>query len=140
MNNDLWVQLASNETIEGYGVLISTSDVVANDEHIKDYYGEDGVTDYYMPKAQKAKPSTATDIQKGDLEGEYLIWNLKQMIDFEDADVTYVAVAYIKTTTQVIFLQEARYSVESLAKDYLDNRNYEDDDADGSLYSLAKLD
>lgn len=140
MNNDLWVQLASNETIEGYGVLISTSDVVANDEHIKDYYGEDGVTDYYMPKAQKAKPSTATDIQKGDLEGEYLIWNLKQMIDFEDADVTYVAVAYIKTTTQVIFLQEARYSVESLARDYLDNRNYEDDDADGSLYSLANLD
>ena len=139
MNNDLWVSLANKETIEGYGILIGTSDVVPNNKHIKDYYGEDTVTDYFMPKSQKAKPTTATAAQKGDLEGDYLIWNLKQSIEEKDINKTFVVAAYIKTTTQVIFLQEVRYSVASLANDYLENRNYEDDAGEGSLAFLAGL-
>lgn len=141
INDDLWTELEEDYNILGYGVTIADNSLVKNNEHIKDYYLDNngGVTDHYMPKEEKAKPSYATDNQKGELEGQYLIWNLKQMIDFIDATKTFVAAAYIKTETETIFLNQVRYSVKSLANDYINNRGYQNSVAEGSLLNLANL-
>lgn len=139
INNDLWEGLSEEAEILGYGVLIGDDSVVPNNGLIKDFYNNNSVTDHYMPKEEKAKPSDATAAQKGDLEGNYLIWNLKQMIDFTDVHKVFTAAAYIKTDDGVVFLRQAKYSVKTLADDYIKNRGYSDTIAEGSLLNLANL-
>lgn len=139
INNDLWEDLSKEAEILGYGVLIGDDSVVPNNGLIKDFYNNNSVTDHYMPKEEKAKPSDATAAQKGDLEGNYLIWNLKQMIDFTDVHKVFTAAAYIKTDDGVVFLRQAKYSVKTLAGDYIQNRGYSDAIAEGSLLNLANL-
>ena len=106
---------------------------------LKDYYesaNNSTIKDYFMPKTTKPIPSFASATQKGDLVGDYYIWN-----HVHDAtanlNTVFVVAAYIKTSSGVVFLNEVRYSARSLAKDYLTNRGYASNSADGSLYLLA---
>lgn len=148
MTQDLWDELDTNEhNIEGYGVLLTTDDVVGENDDIADAYSlaplSNEVTDYYsgdITPDPKSVPSEATAAQKAShgVEGDYYIWNLYFDIDEADYDTTYVAGAYIKLKNgDVVFMKKASFSVYSLAADYIANRGYNDSTAGGSLGDLA---
>ena len=71
-------------------------------------------------------------------EGDKYVWNLFKSVSYEDRNVSYVAAAYVKVNGEYVFLEQECYSVVSLAKDYLENRNCTDATADGSLDYLSK--
>ena len=71
------------------------------------------------------------------VNGDNYFWNLRYEIS--DFKVTYVATAYIKTSSGYIFFKQAKQSAKSLAQDYLDNRNYDENSYDGSIAYLASI-
>lgn len=141
MSKALWDELATETTIQGYGVLISP-EVHINANPVSLYYNQAStdsyVEDYYVPKAQKAVPSLATDTQKGELVGDYYIWNLFYNISSEDLTKVYVAAAYIKTTAGVVFLNEIRTSAAKNAYDMI-QAGMDEGTANGSLKNLADM-
>ena len=66
-------------------------------------------------------------------------WNLFLRISEMNFDTHYIAAAYIKTSTGYVFFKEVKYSVKSLASDYINNRGYADTIAGGSLANLANI-
>ena len=64
-------------------------------------------------------------------------WNL--FFRVTDYTKVYVAAAYIKTSSEYIFFRQVTYSVKTLAGDYINNRGYASNVADGSLNNLANL-
>ena len=72
----------------------------------------------------------------GKTEDSYF-WNLRYGIS--EFKTTYVAAAYIKTSTGYVFFKQTKYSVKELARDYLDNRGYDVGAAGGSLANLANI-
>ena len=139
---DLWTELdTDSHIIEGFGVMIATDDVIEDGECIMDYSDTaipdennpdvtEDVVDYYMPKEDMATPVVS---------GSNYYWNLFYRISNENLTTTYVAAAYIKIDTGYVFFDQVRYSVKSLAQDYLDNRNCDSTTAGGSLANLANL-
>ena len=122
--------------------MVANSSAVAEGKKVKDYYASaNGTTiqDFYMPKASKATPSLATSKQKGDLVGDYYIWNRVHTISSEDLKTVYVAAAYIKVNDDIVFLKEVRFSAKTIAGDYIQNRGYAEDTAEYSLRALANL-
>ena len=83
---------------------------------------------YYMPKVQMATPVE---------QGDNYFWNLFQTIDNSDIEKVFVATAYIKIGGDYVFMDQVRYSVKTLAADYIANRGYNAETADGSLSNLA---
>ena len=137
----LWDRLNNESTIQGYGVLLSTPSHLGGDE-LKDKYNEvDGTNvkkfDTDLEAAGIEHPSSANDAQKGGLVGDYYVWSLYKNITSENLQTEYTAVAYIRTASGVVFFGEVTYSAKTLAADYLNNRGYADDVAEGSLYGLA---
>ena len=142
LTQDLWNDLdTENHIIEGFGVMIATDDVVDEDTEIQDLYASaiadeldpdvtQDVVDYFMPKEDMATPVVS---------GSDYYWNLFYRISTEDLTTTYVAAAYIKTSTNYVFFEQVRYSVKSLAEDYLANRGYSSTVAGGSLANLASI-
>ena len=141
IEKDLWDELATETTIEGYGVLVSTVDHIGGDQvsdHYNDASTDDLVEDFYKSKAQKATPSLATDEQKGELVGNYYIWNVFYNISSSDLTKQYVAAAYIKTSAGLVFLNEIRTSAAKNAYDLIDN-GVDEGAADGALKNLADM-
>ena len=137
LDKTLW---AGINNIEGYGVLVSTKDEIGTD-NVKDYYdlaeaGVGGVDYFYKPLSQKPEPSTATAAQKGDLEGDYYIWNVFYNIPSSALTDEYIAVAFIKTTSEIIFMQEIRTSAAKIAHDLIEGGT-DAGSAEGSLQNLA---
>ena len=139
----LWNELDTNEhLISGFGVMIASGEALNEDEYIKDNLNarkladaqpapsidEADIVDYYMSKAEMATPVES---------GDNYFWNLFQRVDYADINKTFVAVAYIKVGDEYVFMNQVRYSVKSLAADYLANRGCNDQTAEGSLSSLA---
>ena len=127
--------------IEGFGVMIATDDVINETANIKDSYESaisstlnpdvtEDIVDYFVSKDTKATPT---------IKGDDYYWNLKYNIAEENYATTYVAVAYIKTSTSYVFFKQTRYSVKSLAEDYIANRGYDSATANGSLANLANI-
>ena len=85
------------------------------------------IVDYYKP-IEDMMPA---------VDGNNYYWNLFLRISEMNFDTYYIAAAYIKTSTGYVFFKEAKYSVKSLASDYINNRGYDDNAANGSLYNLA---
>ena len=123
------------------GVMIATDDVINDGECIVDFYetaipDEDNpditnnIVDYFVPKETKATPTA---------KGNDYYWNLKYNISETDFKTIYVAAAYIKTATEYVFFNQARYSVKTLAADYIYERDYDPTTANGSLANLANL-
>ena len=141
LTQDLWNDLdTDSHIIEGFGVMIVTDDVVNENMEIKDFYESaapsesepsvsEEIVDYFVP-VENLNTIMGVD-------GNNYFWNLRYSIT--DYKTTYVAAAYIKTSSGYVFFQQARYSVKSLAQDYLDNRNYPASTAGGSLANLADL-
>ena len=74
-------------------------------------------------------------------DGDDYYWNLFFSVDFDEISINkyYVAAAYIKVDGEYVFMKEVKYSVTSLAQDYLDHRNCDGITAEGSLAKLASL-
>ena len=141
MSKALWDELATETTIQGYGVLVSQENYIGGDP-IKDVYADDPtdprLENFYMPKAQKATPSLATDTQRGDLVGQYYIWNVFYKISSLDLTKTYVAAAYIKTTAGIVYLNEIRTSAAKNAYDMI-QAGADVGTSNGSLKNLADM-
>ena len=130
----LWNSLNTESTIEGYGVLLSDSDFLGNDE-LKDYYElADGVSvkDFYRPLSQKSHPDITN-------EGQDYIWSLFKNVTSENFKKVYVVVAYIKTTSGVIFFNQVEASVKSIASSLISSGIYNRGSHGGSVYYLANL-
>ncbi len=141
MSKALWDELATEFTITGYGVVVSTLDYVEGQGEtlISLYWDEDdGVDNFYKSKAQKATPSLATAEQKGELTGDYYIWNVFYNIPTSNLTTLYVARAYIETTTQTIFLDQIETSAAKNAHDMIE-AGTPVGTADGSLKNLADM-
>ncbi len=142
LSQDLWNDLdTDNHVIEGFGVMITTDDVIKDGEYIVDFHDaakpdEDNpditndIVDYFMPSEDMATPV---------VKGDNYYWNLFYRITEENFKTIYVAAAYIKTATEYVFFEQVRYSVQSLADDYIKNRGYSSTIAGGSLANLANL-
>lgn len=142
LSQDLWNELdTENHTIQGFGVMIATDDVIDADAKIKDSYESaildendpdvtEHIVDYFMSSEEMTTPV---------VKGNDYYWNLFYRISTENFNTTYVAAAYIKVGGDYVFFRQVRYSVKSLAEDYIDNRGYSSTVASGSLANLANI-
>ena len=135
MSKALWDDLAKETTIEGYGVMVADTEGLSGAK----LAAANAQYDLYVPQATKANPSLANANQKGDLEGDYYIWSLRITMPEGYYKTSLTAVAYIKTISGYIYLQEVSTSIKELANDYLNNRGYNEGDFGGSLSDLANL-
>ena len=142
IDKDLWDELDTNENpIAGVGVLITGYEEQQRSPYsIKDHYAEainfDEVTNI---KTQVGNCYVSlNDFNIPEKNNEYY-WNLKyEIASINDMLDSYTAAAYIKLTNgDLVFLKQVKYSVWSLAKDYLDNRNCNEETADGSLHNIV---
>ena len=135
LSQDLWNSL---NNIEGFGVLVASEGIVNESVPFSSNMAsavEPGeyvnptldIVDYYKP-IEDMMPA---------VDGNNYYWNLFLRISEMNFDTHYIAAAYIKTSTGYVFFKEAKHSVKSLASDYINNRGYDDDAANGSLYNLA---
>ena len=141
LSQDLWSELdTDSHIIQGFGVMIATDDVVGKDMEIKDFYESaasassnpdvsEEIVNYFVPVED------LNDII-GVNENNYF-WNLRYSIT--DFKTMYVAAAYIKTSIGYVFFKQTSFSVKTLAQDYLDNRNCDENTANGSLANLTKI-
>ena len=143
LSQELWNDLdTDNHVIEGFGVMITAvSSYVNGTSKIKEQCQSavistdnpdvtEDIVNYFVPKETKATPTA---------KGNDYYWNLKYNISETDFKTIYVAAAYIKTATEYVFFNQARYSVKTLAADYINERDYDPTTANGSLANLANL-
>ena len=140
LTQDLWSDLDTEESIDGFGVMIATDDVVDNETQIRDLSASaipvesdpdvsQDVVDYFIPVEDL---NTIMGVS-----GDNYFWNLRYAIT--DYEQEYVAAAYIKTSLGYVFFKQARYSVKAIAADYIANRGYDNTTAEGSLSNLANI-
>ena len=160
MKEPLWNRLGSElvepATIEGYGVMVSTSEYLGVnsiearydaakaehtiDEAITAICTGNNIKNFFMELTEfKTSPSEATNEQKGETSRDFYIWNLYKEISNDDLDVEYAAVAYVRTSNEIIFFNPIAASAKGLAHDLIEYDAYEDDAFDGSLYNLANV-
>ena len=140
VEQDLWSDLDNEESIEGFGVMITTDDVIDENAKIKDSYQSaipdeenpnvaEHIVDYFIP-VENLNTIMGVD-------GDNYFWNLRYSItDFKQE---YVAVAYIKIDSGYVFMRQSRFSVKALANYYINVLNYNANTAGGSLSNLANL-
>ena len=137
LSQDLWNSLGN---IEGFGVLAASEDIVNESVPFSNYMASAvqpveyvnptlDIVDYYKP-IEDMMPA---------VDGDNYYWNLFLRISEMNFDTYYIAAAYIKASTGYVFFKETKYSVKSLASDYINNRGYADTIAGGSLANLANI-
>ena len=163
IKTSLWNSL---ENVEGYGVMIAYDDDLGGltleqwyrdaktdgnsiDQAIGEVFDIDGdgadeglLNGKNFPKSltEKAEghPDEANATQKEDfgVTGDYYIWYLNKNVT-ANLKKAYTVVAYIRTTTDLIFLKQTTASAKSVAGEMVTSlgANY----ADGSLQNLANL-
>ena len=129
VDKDVWDELnGTTNNIEGYGVLLSNKDYLGNTE-LKTLYGSANSDNF---KTFDMALTTKAPVDGGD----YYYWNLyKRVTDYLTTD--YVAVAYIRTKTGVVFLQQVTASAKSLANDMINDPLHDVGSFEGSLANLA---
>lgn len=150
----LWARLDSESDIQGYGVMLSTATYLDEDtiegkydtaktdhtideaitticegNNIKNFYKE---LDMVLTNPAEAEPE-----QKVGLTGDYYIWNLYKEITTADIKTQFVAVAYIRTTSEMVFFNPTTTSAKGLAHDLVEGDAYDEDSFDGSLNIVA---
>lgn len=154
MKKTLWDRLNTESNIQGYGVMLSnlgtgniqgTYDAALLDNSddidaaITDICEKGNIKDFYTSLASKPNPDLATDKQKGDLTGDYYIWNLYKGVSNENLLKSYDAIAYIRIEDEIVFLNEVTTSVKGLAGELLEMDAYDEESFGGSLNDLANL-
>ena len=140
VEQDLWSDLDAAASIDGFGVMIATDDVISGSAKIKDSYQSaipdeenpnvaEHIVDYFIPVEDL---NTIMGVN-----GDNYFWNLRYSIT--DYTQKYVAVAYVKTTSGYVFMKQTTYSVKTLAAYYINVLNYNANTAEGSLSNLANL-
>lgn len=145
LSQSLWNELDTNEhNISGFGVMITAYDQGVEPSYsIKDHLDNAVIAE--------ETPDIDTKIvnhymQIGDGEGQMEVppvsstnyyWNLFFSIDSSDINKFFTAAAYIKVGDDYVFFKQIRYSVKSLASDYITNRGCNAETAGGSLANLA---
>ena len=136
----LWSKLNEESTITGFGVVIADGEYVNNADDFaaaaKDAVSstvttdlsEELAIDYFVPIA---------DMSKMGENGDNYFWNLRQSVT--DLKIQYAAAAYIKTTDGCVFMKYAKYSVKTLAVDYINKRGFASNTAGGSLANLTTI-
>ena len=154
MKKTLWDRLNTESNIQGYGVMLSNlgagsiegayegalsknSDDI--DKAITDICEKGNIKDFYTSLASKPNPDLATEEQKGDLIGDYYIWNLYKGVSNANLLKSYDAVAYIRIEDEIVFLNEVTTSVKGLAGELLALPAFNETSFDGSLNNLANL-
>lgn len=142
LSQDLWNTLdGSNPAIEGFGVMITSENYMNENETIKDTEKnivlaesnpdiDSNIVNHFMSKEDMATPV---------VNGDNYFWNLFFRISVDDLDKEFIAAAYIKTKTDIVFMNQVRYSTKTLAADYITNRGCNSETAAGSLSNLANL-
>ena len=123
----VWEDLKTETTILGYGVIVAkTASLIGTiQEAYEAAEGADVDTklnnlcaDANIKKAsvEGDTPAEANDDQKTymKVDGNYYVWQVRQNID-NNFTTQYTSVAYIKTSSGIIFLGEVTYSAKSLA-------------------------
>ena len=140
VEQDLWSDLDNEKSIEGFGVMITTDDVVGENAKIKDSYQSaipdeenpdvtEHIVDYFIPVEDL---NTIMGV-----DGDNYFWNLRYTIT--DFTQKYVAVAYIKINNGYVFMKQSRFSAKTLAQYYINVLNYDTNAAGGSLSNLANI-
>lgn len=141
ISKDLWSDLNSESTIQGYGILFSTNTGYADGTFKNEYANANGTTikDFFMPLSTKPEPNSTDDDQ-------YYYWNLFHVIsedivsDIDILSVRYTAVAYIKTQAGLVFFGQLEDSVQNIAVKMLaEGGIYDNEYLSGSLYNFAHL-
>ena len=142
ISKTLWNELDTDEhLIAGIGVMITGyEENLRSTYSIKDHAAE-AVSyngDYNIKTQLVDCYVTLNEFGSMPEKDNNYYWNFKQPINsYDDILDDYTAAAYIKLTNgDLVFMQQVKYSVWSLAKDYLDNRNCNEETAGGSLYHL----
>lgn len=128
LSKELWNNLNSKATIEGYGVLLSNAKYLGDVELKTKYDSIDGINvkKFDMPLATKAPVS----------DGDDYYWNLYKGVT-NSLTTDFVAVAYIRTSKGVVFLKQITASTKSLANDMINVTLKDLDSFEGSLANLA---
>ena len=136
---DLWNRLNTESTITGYGVMLSTTaHVTANGGQLKNL-SINGSTVVGFEKRvpeDKEHPVLANAAQKGNLVGDYYIWNLYNNVPESFFTTSLTAVAYIKTSSGNVYFEQVTVSVQSIANSMVVGGA---DTLEGSLNYLAEL-
>ena len=139
VSKNLWDEINTIYDVAGFGVMIASGNTIKDFETFEDY------AEFAVPADQN--PNIASELIDYYVEndGTFEIplsnnsyyWNLRFSIPESDMHVTYTAAAYIKIGSEIIFMQKARESVETLALDYLQNRGCDATTAGGSLKNIV---
>lgn len=139
---EMWNRLNSESTIIGYGVMLSTTvHVNSNGGQLK-ALSINGSTVVGFEKSvpgDKEHPVLASAEQKGNLIGDYYIWNLYNNVPSGFLTTSLTAVTYIKTSSGNVYFKQVTTSVKGLAQDMIASDAYDEDSLDGSLNYLANL-
>ena len=156
IRKSLWDRLDTESTIAGYGVFLSTATYLGSDS-IKDKYDAalaestiDGaiaaitagnnIKNFYTAlDGEHLNPAAATNEQKGELTGDYYIWNLYKSVSTANLKTSYTAAAYIRVDGKIIFINEHSTSIKALAAGLVAGDAYDESSFDGSLNNLANL-
>ena len=135
INQSLWDRLDSESNIEGYGILFSTSQYIGDEELKESYASADqvNVKKYYTELDEyKLHPALVDD---------NYVWSLFKNIPATVEGLTelYVAVAFIKTQDDIVFMNQVEASVKTLADSLIKSGAYDEDFLDGSMYNLAHI-
>lgn len=134
-----WDRLDDEQEIQGYGILLSTSSFLGANELKTKYNAVDGTSVKKFDHAVAVLPDEANVEQTNGLLETHYVWNLFKNVPLDQLTTEYVAVAYIRTASGVVFLGQAAASVDGLADAMLASDEYDDASFGGSLKYLSEL-
>ena len=145
ITESLWNALEEESHIIGYGELYSTDEYLGANE-LKSYYATAEsnpnieIHSYEVTSDPESYPELYNDSEYQGVTDDYYVWNIRRSVLGENYTEVYASVAFIITQDDgVVFFEETRKSVKSLAQDLLDGPNYNEESLSGSLNYLANL-
>ena len=158
LDASLWAQLNSEETIQGYGVMVSLG------TSTEEYLGDRHFETEYATKLEAASGNVDAaisalcdgtkiknfyndnSVESPFSNGVKCSWSLAQEVKYSVPENKvhvltrqYVAVAYIRTNSGLVFFDETRVSVKDIATQMIASDQYDDSSMGGSLHHLAHL-
>lgn len=145
ITESLWNALEEESHIIGYGELYSTDEYLGANE-LKSYYATAEsnpnieIHSYEVTSDPESYPVLYNDSEYQGVTDDYYVWNIRRSVLGENYTEVYASVTFIITQDDgVVFFEETRKSVKSLAQDLLDGPNYNEESLSGSLNYLANL-
>lgn len=145
ITESLWNALEEESHIIGFGELYSTDEYLGANE-LKSYYATAEsnpnieIHSYEVTSDPESYPTLFNDSEYKGVTDDYYVWNIRRSVLEENYTEVYASVAFIITQDDgVVFFEETRKSVKSLAQGLLDGPNYNEESLSGSLNYLANL-